>query len=172
MLYAVLDCSTTIDAHHVKAALAFWDYCEQSVRLLFANIIADPVADQILKALQSAPDRRMTKTQISKLFSNNQSGTTIDRAIETLRSEGVVDYERNEGSRGRPVTFVRLSSVSPVSFVNSSPVRKRDSGNPIPHFPLTNKEINEINTIESTNPALVAPSYEKTKERTNVEVAA
>src|SRR5437763_14431983 len=44
-LYALLDCSTVISRKHLEAALALWQYCENSARFIFGDDLGDPVAD-------------------------------------------------------------------------------------------------------------------------------
>ena len=46
LLYALLDHSRFIEAPHLMAALALWDYCERSVYYIFGDNLGDPVADE------------------------------------------------------------------------------------------------------------------------------
>jgi hypothetical protein len=50
LTYAALSGATEIDTDHLLAALAFWDYCEASVYLIFGDATGDPIADRILAA--------------------------------------------------------------------------------------------------------------------------
>jgi hypothetical protein len=52
MIYALLDQSTTIGEKHLRAALAVWRYCEDSVKFVFGDALGDPVADAIINALR------------------------------------------------------------------------------------------------------------------------
>src|SRR5262249_25659115 len=45
LLYALLDRSALICGPHLLAALALWEYCEQSVYFVFGDCLGDPVAD-------------------------------------------------------------------------------------------------------------------------------
>jgi hypothetical protein len=67
LIYALLDGAAKIDLPHLEAALAVWDYCELSAVHIFGDAIGDPVADEILRALQAAPDG-LTRTAINELF--------------------------------------------------------------------------------------------------------
>jgi len=102
-LYAVLDKSRTIEAEHLTAALAVWQYCEKSAEAVFGDAIGDPVADQVLLALrQNGP---MTRTQISGVLGRHQKKGRVDQVLQSLRSLGKVRVEKGESSQtgGRPV---------------------------------------------------------------------
>jgi hypothetical protein len=87
-LYAVMNKSHEIESEHLLAALALWDYAEQSARYVFADATGDPVADQILEALRASGKKGMTKTEISHLLGRNRSAARIDRALILLLSTG------------------------------------------------------------------------------------
>lgn len=100
-LYALLDCSHTIKAEHLKSALALWDYCYSSANYIFGKATGNPVADEIQRALKDAPDG-MTKTQISNLLGRNKDKNTIDRALSFLTENGLAFNEKGE-TGGRPI---------------------------------------------------------------------
>jgi Protein of unknown function (DUF3987) len=85
-LYAVMDESHEIEREHLLAALALWDYSEQSARYIFGDATGDPVADQILSALRAAGKDGMTRTEISNLFKRNMSAERIAQALSLLLS--------------------------------------------------------------------------------------
>lgn len=57
LLFALLDCSKVVDARHLSAGLAAWEYCAASARYLFGNATGDPVADAILDELRMVGSR-------------------------------------------------------------------------------------------------------------------
>ncbi|MEM7393416.1 MAG: DUF3854 domain-containing protein, partial [Verrucomicrobiota bacterium] len=71
-LYALLDESNLISEPHLLAALAMWDYVEQSCMYIFGDATGDPIADTILKALKLNSEG-LTRTDISKLFGKNKN---------------------------------------------------------------------------------------------------
>jgi hypothetical protein len=83
-LYAVTDESHEIEREHLLAALALWDYSEQSTRYIFGDATGDPVADQIYNALRAAGKDGMTRTEISNLFGRNMSSERIAQALSLL----------------------------------------------------------------------------------------
>jgi hypothetical protein len=101
ILYAVLDNSTLIDTAHLKAALAIWEYCEASAAYIFGDAIGDPVADEILRALQHAGCEGMSRTAIRDLFGRNRSADRVGAALALLASKGRAKGETIE-TRGRP----------------------------------------------------------------------
>jgi hypothetical protein len=103
LLYALLDLSPTIRRVHLEAALAVWQYAEDSARFIFGDATGDPVADQILTALRRSG--RMTQTQISDLFARNQKAGRLEHALATLLAAGLVRTWQGETTSGRPPTF-------------------------------------------------------------------
>jgi hypothetical protein len=102
-IYAALDCSAVVDASHLHAALAVWDYCQASARLFFDVAPIDPTARRISEALNAAPEG-LTKGQISALFHRHVSRERIDLALQQLSSLGAVT-RHIEAGRGRPSTL-------------------------------------------------------------------
>jgi hypothetical protein len=88
--------SYEIEHGHLLAALALWDYAEQSARYVFGDATGDPVADQILEALRASRGEGMTKTGISHLFGRNKSAERIARALSLLLSLGRVRRKTQE----------------------------------------------------------------------------
>jgi hypothetical protein len=87
-LYALLDHSPVVRAPHLQAALAVWDYSEQSVRHIFGCSLGNKVAERILEELRHVP--ALDRTDISKLFHHNKSQFEIHNALKLLQSEGLV----------------------------------------------------------------------------------
>ena len=67
LIYALLDGKSNISPDHLRAALAIWDYADESARYIFGSATGDPVQDTILSSLQSEPDG-LSRTDISRLF--------------------------------------------------------------------------------------------------------
>ena len=85
-----------------KADLSSRDNCSYSAPL-FGSCAGDPVADRILKALQAA-ENGLSRTQIRDLFHGHVRSGSIEEALDTLGSLGVVT-SRSLPSRGRPITL-------------------------------------------------------------------
>jgi hypothetical protein len=100
LIYALLDRSPVIQAQHLKAALAFWDYAQASARFIFGDSLGDPMADEILSALRVNP-LGLTRTEISNLFVGHRKSGDISRALLVLAQSGLASY-RPEPTGGRP----------------------------------------------------------------------
>jgi hypothetical protein len=98
-LYALLDRSPVVGMRHLVAALAVWQYCEESARYIFGDSLGDTTADLILNALRAAPSG-ITRTGISDLFDRKKAAAEITRALGVLESQHKARCER-EGTAGR-----------------------------------------------------------------------
>src|SRR4051794_17945356 len=88
-IYAVMDGSRYIEADHLLAALAVWEYAEESARRIFGGASGDPVADKIMKALRNDP-AGLTRNEIRDLFSRHRSSDRIGRTLNHLKESGLV----------------------------------------------------------------------------------
>jgi hypothetical protein len=66
LLYALLDGSRVVRVQHLRAAIAFWDYCEASVRFVFD--MPDATDERILRKLEDGP---LTTAEIRRLVFND-----------------------------------------------------------------------------------------------------
>jgi hypothetical protein len=92
LVYALLDRSAFIDAAHLLAALACWDYAEASAGFVFGDTLGDPVADEILRALRERP-QGMTRNELTNHFGRNLSSEQIGRALAVLSRGSFVERD-------------------------------------------------------------------------------
>jgi hypothetical protein len=64
LIYALLDSVKIIDLPHLKAALAVWNYCEQSANYIFGDTVGDPTADDTLRAIRQAGNTGLSQSYI------------------------------------------------------------------------------------------------------------
>jgi hypothetical protein len=102
-IYAALDRSSLVEVSHLQAALAVWDYCLASARLVFDTAPIDPTARRISEALDVNP-HGLTRVQIRGLFHRHVSKERIDLALEQLMGLGLINHETSPG-RGRSATL-------------------------------------------------------------------
>ena len=101
VIYAVADCSYGIEAVHLAAALAVWDYCEASVSYLFGDAVGPTTAERVLVALRDAGTAGMTRTELRDLFNRNEAGEVINAALRSLVRRRLAWGERT-ATGGRP----------------------------------------------------------------------
>ncbi len=101
VLYAVMDGSETIEYGHLAAALALWEYAEESARYVFGDTTGDPVADNIIEALRAAGADGLTRTEIRDLFGRHKGTERINQALGELMKLGRVG-KSSEHTGGRP----------------------------------------------------------------------
>lgn len=101
MIYALLDCSSTIELPHLRAALAAWQYVEDSARFIFGDSLGNATADEILRLLRSDP-AGLSRNQLSEHFQRHKSSAEITLALSTLHGCGLAT-STNRKTAGRPV---------------------------------------------------------------------
>lgn len=106
-LYALLDEKETIDLTHLQAALAYWQYCSDSVKFLFGNSNIDPDVEKILQALASG---KKTTTELHGLFSGHKNGDSLRNILQQLQMNGkIISHAEGGGKRnGRPTNIWEL----------------------------------------------------------------
>lgn len=107
LLYSLLDHSEVIRREHLLAALAVWDYCENSARFIFGDSLGYPEADRILKELRGRP-QGLTRTEIRNLFNRNRSEAAIEGALVCLAERGLASCLRAQ-TEGRPVELWKVA---------------------------------------------------------------
>lgn len=87
MLYALLDSSDMIRPEHLRAGVAFWEYCVRSIEHVFGAGSGDPDAEKIIGALAGGPK---TITDLHRVFSNNRDREWILAKMAKLVQAGRV----------------------------------------------------------------------------------
>jgi hypothetical protein len=115
MTYALWNGSRSMTLDHLKAAQAVWSYCEASVRYIFGDSLGNPIADTILSSLKNAGSRGLTRSDISSLFSKNESSGHISLALKELAGLGLAAARREEPKgAGRPAEIWVHTSANPL----------------------------------------------------------
>jgi hypothetical protein len=100
MVYALLAGQATIEARHVDAAIAVWDYCDASARGLFGNRTGDKDVDKLAEALHTVGDQGLNGRALNRLFGGNSHRAARARE-EAIRLHIAVE-ETDKTGRGRP----------------------------------------------------------------------
>jgi hypothetical protein len=103
LIFALADKSKVIDLRHLKAGLAVWDFCCESAKYIFGDLLGHRIADPILLGLRQAGEVGMTREDIYRLFSCNRSSSEISEALRELERHGKVARQKEyTGGKGRP----------------------------------------------------------------------
>jgi hypothetical protein len=109
-LYSLLDCSKVIRLEHLTAAMALWQYCEDSARYIFGAQTGNKIADEIFAELQRK-EAGMSKNDIREYFQQNRSAAEINRALELLFDLGRIDSYKEKTSKRPKEIFIALPNV-------------------------------------------------------------
>jgi hypothetical protein len=101
VIYALLDCSRVIQLPHLLAALAVWQYCEESARYIFGDSTGDPIADRILESLHNSPEG-LTRTVIYNLIGHNVKVGRMNAALGLLLSSRRASFRTEGDTGGKP----------------------------------------------------------------------
>jgi hypothetical protein len=105
--YAVLAGSRTIEPEHLDAAWALWSYTRDSAAYLFGNQLGDPMAERLLRAFETAPDRQFTRKELTKASGGHLYGDNLDRVLCRLE-DGALIQRIMIPTGGRPgVVFMK-----------------------------------------------------------------
>ncbi len=104
-LYALFDRKTEADQSHLKAAIAYWQYSEDSTLWIFSRHASSEVEvyeNRLLRAVVKAGE--LDETNISTLFGHNLSAARLDQVKQNLKREGLLhSVEIKTGGRPRLV---------------------------------------------------------------------
>ena len=101
LIYAILDRATKVTVKHLAAALAVWQYSEDSVRCIFGDSTGNPLADEIMAFLRQVPSG-MSRTEIRDMVGKNLPSDRIGQALGVLLGLGLARWEK-QNTPGRPV---------------------------------------------------------------------
>jgi hypothetical protein len=108
-IYALLDRSGLIRVEHLQAAIALWDYANESTKIIFGDSLGDPTADRILDAINQGDG--LDRTNLRDLFSRHNTGD-IDRALAWLLKMNRIE-ETSIATGGRPRTVYHSKRRQP-----------------------------------------------------------
>lgn len=108
LIYALLDGSENVRLPHLKAALALWDYCEQSARFIFAGLDSDSTSQKIMEALEESGGKLDT-SGLYKFFGNHISKRKMTVALNNLLASRNIRVEESKpqgGGRPRKIFYL------------------------------------------------------------------
>ncbi len=90
-VYALTDQSNIIKVPHLEAALAVWEYSEQSVKLIFEDMTGDANVDLVVKCGKAF--KKMSRTNIWLLVGKNNNKTEVDRIVNVVQQRKLADLD-------------------------------------------------------------------------------
>ena len=111
LIYALLDGAERIAENHLQAALAMWNYAQESALYIFGNKAADPVEQKILALLESG---EKTGTEVNKYFGGHVSKERLQTVLEELAARQRISLTKYT-SGGRPRLVISLCEKSGIS---------------------------------------------------------
>jgi hypothetical protein len=95
MIYALMDQSRIITKPHLEAALALWDYSEQSVKMIFEDMTGDTNVDLVLKCGRTF--KKISRTQMWALVGRNNNRHELDRIAKVIegKKHATLDQQGN-----------------------------------------------------------------------------
>ena len=109
-IYALLDRSPVVEVHHLRAALAVWEYAENSAAFLFGRVLGDPIADELLRFIRETPNG-VSQTAIRDHFARHNSKDIHDK-LHLLAGQGQISCEPSQSTGGRPAAIWRATKAT------------------------------------------------------------
>ncbi len=113
LIYALLDdrervSPVEIEEGHLRSALAFWNYCQDSARFIFGGADTNKDASKILAALAGG---EKTKAELNQLFSGHLRRHHLVAILDELEAQKrIVRMTRGGGrGQGKAATIYKLS---------------------------------------------------------------
>ena len=108
LIYALMDKSAIIKLEHLRAAIAFWQYCENSALRIFGDKTGNDDFDKLIKNLKNAPEQKLSRTAISRdVFGGNKSAEQL-RLIYSLAAERNLIHQFTEGEGKEATEYLQL----------------------------------------------------------------
>jgi hypothetical protein len=99
IIHALLDGQAVIERRHIDAAIAVWNYCDESARGLFGATTSNKDVDRLAEELHTVGTAGLDGRGLNRLFGGNSSRAARARH-ESIRLH--IAVEGTEKTRGRP----------------------------------------------------------------------
>jgi hypothetical protein len=90
MIYALLDGNGTIKEKHLRAALALWQYCRHSARLIFGDASGDPLRDKVLETIRQRPEG-IGRWELHSSLCKHKPAAALIEILARLRDAGKIE---------------------------------------------------------------------------------
>lgn len=165
MLFALTDCTATVEVRHIDAALAWVRYSVESVKFIFGSA-ADEVevaetndtASKILDFI--AKHGRVTRKQITvECFKGHVNKTRIDAALDELLTcnPARITVQEERTGQGRPTKFYELNTANKANKANNKQPRgfaggfdDREQSEPSELTPPDSSQVRTVRELENS----------------------
>lgn len=118
MLFALCDLTSTVEVHHINAALAWVRYSVDSIKFIFGSAADEVEVAETNETAQKIVDflaaqKRVTRKQITvDCFKGHTNKTRIDAALDELLSCNPprITVQEDRSGAGRPTKFYELTA--------------------------------------------------------------
>lgn len=114
IIYALCDQANLIAEKHIKAAQSFWDYCKESAKYIFGDVVLNKL-DLTIKEIMAAKQEPISLSEIHAATGGNHKGDDIGAALQRLCDNGEVIHSRIiNPTSGRPRNTYELTKIKGV----------------------------------------------------------
>lgn len=111
LIYALLDGAELIAENHLQAALAMWNYAQESALYIFGDRVADPLEEKVLAALKAGP---LTATELSAALNRHVPRERLQPLLQQLEGQQRISIQKQKNA-GRPRLIIALRVISEQS---------------------------------------------------------
>lgn len=111
LIYALLDGAEQIAESHLQAALAMWNYAQESALYIFGDRVADPLEEKVLEALKAGP---LTATELSAALNRHVPRERLQPLLQQLEGQQRISIQKQKNA-GRPPLIIALRAISAQS---------------------------------------------------------
>lgn len=110
LVYALLDGSPAVDAVHLRAARALWQYAEESIHWLYGQLDDQEEVQALIEWLAAAGENGRSKSEVTNDYAkrNKKAAENALNMIALLIRDGLVTQTTASSGRGRPGTRFHL----------------------------------------------------------------
>lgn len=111
LIYTLLDGAERIAESHLKAALALWNYAQESALYIFGDRVADPLEEKVLEVLKAGP---LTATELSAALNRHVPRERLQPLLQQLEGQQRICIQKQKGA-GRPRIIIALHAIGKQS---------------------------------------------------------
>ncbi len=107
LIYTLLDGAERIAENHLQAALAMWNYAQESALYIFGDRVADPLEEKVLAALKAGP---LTATELSAALNRHVPRKRLQPLLQQLEGQQHISIQKQKNA-GRPRLIIALREL-------------------------------------------------------------